>query len=143
MAFLAFETEIEIGRGATPTWTNLAEIQDVNLPTETADQIEVTSMSTPGRSKEFIAGRIDAGEVAISMFWEPESTTDALLSSIHASGEVVQIRFTIPSEATGEDADFVETWTGIMVGYERVAPVSEAATATATFKINGRVVSGG
>lgn len=141
MAFIAYETKVAVGRGATPVWTDLAEVTGVTLPSLQAEQINVTSFDTPDRMNDYISGRIDAGEVSVEMNWTPNSATDTVLLAIQASGEKVQLRFTIPA-VDSEDPDFVETWNAICVNYERTPDVNSQAIATATFRVTTKVTGG-
>jgi hypothetical protein len=133
-ATIGYGLTIRIGRGDPVAWTTLEELKDIEWPQNEADEHEVTHMASPGRTKEFIAGLIDNGEVTIPMNWVPGSVTDTLLSEIQASGELVQI------EITAANSGFVpEVYVGFCKRYARMSPVNGPQTADATFRINGIV----
>lgn len=131
---LGYGSTVRIGRGATPTWTELAFVQDIEMPDEQTDDVEVTHMKSPGRRKQFISGLTDGGEVSIPMNLIPGSPTDVLLKSIKASGEEVIVELT-----PGEDGT-PEKYAGYCKGYGRTAPVNDKMTATAVFKLSEQVV---
>lgn len=133
-ATIGYGLTIRIGRGATPTWTSLGEIKDIEWPQQVADEHEVTHMASPNRTKEFIAGLIDNGEVTIPGNWVPGSDTDDLMNEILASAELVQIEFT-----AANDGFVPEVYVGFLKQYARNSPVSGPQTFDATFRINGRV----
>lgn len=128
---------VEIGRTVanTTTFTVLAGVQDITLPDAQSDEVEVTNMGSANRTKEYIVGLNDNGEIALEMNWEPESATDDLLHAIKDSGEAVQIRFNI----VGMTAP--ETYAGFCKGYTRNAPVGDKLTATATLRISAKITT--
>lgn len=119
-------------KGSGAVRTKLAEIKDVKFPQGSADEIEVSHMDSPG-VKEYISGLRDNGEVAIPMNWISGSPTDTLLTEIFATGETVEIEFVLAGETDGE------TYEGFCKGYTRTAPVNEARTAEATFRISALI----
>ena len=127
-------SEVEIGRGATPTWTKLVGVQDITLPTSTADKIDVTHMGSPNFTKQYIRGLKDNGDVTLEIIWEPGSPTDVLLQGLEDSeGEIVQIRFTV----TGATAPFV--YRGFLSSYGKTAPVQDKLMTEAVFSISEKV----
>lgn len=133
-ATIGYGLVIRIGRGDTPTWTTLEEIGDIEWPQAEADEHEATHMASPNRTKEFIAGLIDNGEVTIPMNWVPGSDTDVLLRDLQESGELVQVEFT-----AGNDGADPETYVGFCKRYGRTSPVNGVQKADAIFRINGMV----
>ena len=133
-ATIGYGTVIRVGVGAGPTWTTLQHVLDVEWPMAEADEHEATAMDSPNRTKEYVAGLIDNGEVTIPLNWVPGSDTDTVLTAIQQSGELVQIEFT--SNAVGATP---ETYVGFCKRYSRTSPVNGAQQAEAGFRINGRV----
>lgn len=129
---LGYGTTVRVGRGATPTWTKLALVGDIELPVDEIDEVEVTHMESPGRRRQYISGLIDSGEMTVPMNLVPGSPTDLLLQSIRDSGEQVLVEVTLP------EAD-PETYSGYLSGYSRSAPVQDKMTAEATFRLSGVV----
>ena len=131
---IGYGSTVRIGRGATPTWTELAFVGDIEMPDEQIDEVEVTHMKSPGRRKQFIAGLIDGGEVSIPMNYIQGSDTDDLLLELKASGEVVQIEITLTADGTPE------IYAGFLKGYARTAPIADKMMATATFRLSEAIV---
>lgn len=133
-ATIGYGTTVRIGRGAGPTWTTLQHVRDVEWPKSEADEHDVTAMDSPNRTKEYIGGLTDNGEVAVPLWWVPDSPTDVLLRDIQATGELVQIEFT--SNKVGATP---ETYVGFCKAYSRTSPVNGPQEAEAMFRINGGV----
>lgn len=125
---------VEIGRGATPVFTAIVGLADTGFPEAVADKIEATHHQSPGRTKEYIPGLIDNGEVSMTIHWVPGDPTDVLLRAIHASGEAVQVRFTPPNGGVPE------TFAGYLQSLTPAAPLNDLMMYEAGFVINGLVV---
>lgn len=134
---IGYGSLVRIGRGATPTWTTLDLVGDIEMPDEQADEVEVTHQQSPGRRKQFIAGLTDSGEVAIPMNHVPGSATDLLLKEIRTSREDVLVEITLTDDVDAEP----ETFSGFLKGYARTAPVGDKMTAVATFRLSEEVVA--
>lgn len=133
-ATIGYGTQVRVGRGETPVWTALAEIKDVTWPVAEADDIEATNMESPNRTKEFISGLTDNGEVVIPMNWVPGSPTDVLLADLQSTGELVQVEFT-----SNEVGATPEIYVGYVRRYSRTSPVNDVQMAEAAFRISGLV----
>jgi hypothetical protein len=133
-ATIGYGTAIRVGVGAGPTWTTLQHVLDVEWPMAEADEHEATAMDSPNRTKEFIAGLIDNGEVTIPLNWVPDSPTDTVLRTIQETGELVQIEFT--ANHVGATP---ETYAGFCKRYSRTSPVNGVQQAEVGFRINGLV----
>jgi hypothetical protein len=133
---LGYGLTVEIGRGEVPTWTEIVGVGDVDFPTGEADEVDVTHMKSPSRTKEYIAGLDDNGVVTIPHHWVQGSDTDTLLTELKESREIIQIRFTTP-----EVGATPETYAGFLKSYKRSAPIEDKMMADAEFRINGLVVA--
>lgn len=131
---IGYGTTISVRRATPATAHELDLLQDVELPDEQADEVDVTHMKSPGRRKQFIAGLIDSGELGVPMNYIPGSPTDVMLKEIKASGENVLLDITLPGTTEPE------TFSGFLRGYARTAPVSDKMTATATFRLSGYII---
>jgi predicted secreted protein len=107
---------------AATTLTKLAEVTSVSLPNEQIAEVEVTHYESPGRTREYIAGLNDAGELTIGINW--------------IAGKVRTMRVVVPdSTANGQ----MFTFPGFVRGYERDAPIDDRMTAQITIRIAGAV----
>ncbi|RWR31354.1 phage tail protein [Sinirhodobacter populi] len=130
---IGYGSTVRIGRGATPVFSEVKLVGDLDLPGQTADTVEVTHMKSPGRRKQFIAGLIDSGEISVPVNHIPGSETDVLLREILTSGEEVLLEITLGVSTV------TDTFVAILTGYARSAPVNDKMTATATFQLSGLV----
>ncbi|WP_444668483.1 phage tail tube protein [Cereibacter changlensis] len=130
-------SQVRIGRtsGNTVNWTVMAGVQDITLPEQSVDEIDVTAMDSPNRTKQTIPGLTSNEDVSLDMVWSPGSDTDVCLSAIRASAEIVQVEFTIVGLAEPE------IYKGWLKTYSRTAPVQDRLEASTTFKINEKVIA--
>lgn len=119
------------------TLTKLAEVTSVSLPNEQVAEVEVTHYESPGRTREYIAGLNDAGEITMGMNWIAGSATDKLIVAAKADGKVRTMRVVVP-DSTPNGQMF--TFPGFVKGYERDAPIDDKMTAQVTIRIAGAVV---
>lgn len=116
--------------------TKLAEITAVGLPNEQVGEVEVTHFESPGRTREFIPGLSDAGEITIELNWVPGSATDDLITAAKADGKVRSMRVVTPPDDTRQ----MYTFPGFVRGFERTAPIDDKMSATVTIRVAGAVV---
>lgn len=129
----------ELQLGTTSDVASLVEIGEVrsfNMPTEEADEHEVTHLKSPDRRKEYIQGLIDGGEVEASINYVPGSASDLLLSDARDTGTTRAVRFIIPDQ-TGTPAWQVTT-SGFVRRYspDSIEP-NTPITATVVIRITG------
>ncbi|WOI54958.1 phage tail tube protein [Palleronia sp. LCG004] len=124
---------VEIGRGATPDWTKIAKVGDIDMPDAQADDIEVTHQESPGQRKQFIPGFTDTGEFSVPHNYIPGSVTDVMLTEIKSAREMVQIRIKIDADSPAE------TYVGYCKSYGRSSPVGNKRMSTAVFKLSEMV----
>lgn len=138
-------TEARIGWGAELQLSSsssaaglveLGEVRSFNMPSDEADEHEVTHLKSSGRRKEFIQGLIDGGEVSATLNYVPGSDSDTLLLAALAAGDTRAVRFIIPD--TLGAAAYQVTTSGFV---KRYAPDSVEAnapiTATVVIRITG------
>lgn len=122
---------------AATTLTKLAEVTAVSLPNEQIAEVEVTHYESPGRTREYIPGLTDAGELTIGINWIAGSATDKMIVAAKADGKVRTMRVVVPdSTANGQ----MFTFPGFVRGYERDAPIDDRMTAQITIRVAGAVV---
>ncbi|WP_294189076.1 phage tail tube protein [uncultured Sphingomonas sp.] len=116
--------------------TKLAEVTNVTMPNEQVAEVEVTHYESPGRSREFIPGMSDAGEITVEMNWVPGSEADALIAAAKADGKVRTFRIVTPPDDNAQ----MYTFPGFVRGFERGLPMDDRMTATVTIRVAGAVV---
>jgi hypothetical protein len=124
-----FEVEDAPGSGV---FVELAECTDITPPSSSVDDVEVTHMKSPDRTKEYIAGLTDAGEGSMGMNWVPGSDTDNLIIAWRADGTRRAARITYPNNVRWTFLAYVKTYSGAV-------PVKDRMSATLAMKIAGSV----
>ncbi|TDK35199.1 histidine kinase [Rhizobium deserti] len=131
-ASLGYGITFEMAPAETPTlFTYVSEIYDVTPPSDTTDSVDVTHMQSPNRTREFISGLTDPGEMSFEQNYVPGSASDKALMS--AKGKRKWCRITFPN---GVQAMFY----AILQSYEKSAPTDDKMTATVTFKVSGEPI---
>jgi predicted secreted protein len=134
-------TDVQIGYGCQfwlhngTALTKLAEVMQVSLPNEQVDEVEATHMESPNRTREYVSGLIDPGEITLELNYIAGSTTDTLINAAKASGAQRDCKIVVPAKTAAQ----AFTFKGIVKGYERNAPIDDRQTATVTIRIAGAV----
>ena len=132
-AILGYFTKFSIHSEASPpTYVELVEVTEVVFPNIQADDVDVTHMQSPAKTREYIAGFKEPGECSVTCNWIDDNTTDARLIELHTSGATRSMRITTPRGMT-------YTFNGYVKGIERTSPIDDRRTITATMKVAGAV----
>lgn len=136
--------DVVIGHGATvsikigaATAVKIAEVISIGLPNPQQSDVEATHFESPGRTREYIPGLIENGEIPIGINFDAGSETDDLINEALAETAPVTVIITIPT-TSGTDQSF--TFPGIVKGYEKEIPIDDRQTATVTVRVAGAVV---
>lgn len=133
-AIIGYGTLFSVGDGAEPeVYTPLAEVADITPPSDSVDIIDATHMTSPNRTKEFLAGLNDPGECSFDIHFIPGAGDDAVIQAIRNTGERKNYRITWTTGRTW-------TFSGILTGYAPTAPVNDRMTATVTIKVTSSYV---
>jgi hypothetical protein len=127
------------------TEANLVELADVRrlgFPSIETDEHEVTTLKSPDRFKEFIAGLKDGGEFTATFNYKPGEATDLLLTAA-TGGTRRTTRIVVPDDSGTGAVDWNFTFLAFVKRYapdemEPNAPI----TATATFRVASAVEQG-
>lgn len=129
-AMIGFGSDLLKGNADGPpeTFTSLGvEITAITPPGMSRDAVDVTHMSSPNSTREFIAGLIDAGEFSIEFNFIP-ATSDAVLTALQAAKANWQLLFA---------NSIAWTFAAFCTGYTPTTPLGDKMSATATFKVSG------
>jgi predicted secreted protein len=126
--------QVRIGRGATPTWTVLAGLEDVSMPNKPATEIDVTNQQSPGRFEESFAGLIPSASVSLTGFYVEGNATDVLLLDLYETGEEISVEMT----AVGGAA---RVWRGWVKAYTPAMPVKGAMKFSVEIQINNETTA--
>ena len=123
----AFGTTIQIGT------TLVGFLTDINGIDKTADQIEVTTLDSSGRYREFIGGFKDGGEVTITGYFAPGNAGQTELEEKLEDGTQNAFTITYPAELGA-------TWVfeGIVTRFSASSSLEDPVSFEATIKVVGK-----
>ena len=136
-ATTAFGTLLKLGDGGgTEAFATIAEVKNIKGPKLKMDTIEVTSHSSAGAWREFIAGLLDAGEVTFDMNWLPANATQSYSAGIlrdMVNRTKRNFQLVIPAASP-------VTWTipAFVTNFEPDFAVDGALVASITLKVAGQ-----
>jgi len=117
------------------TPVELDEVTEVNLPEETADDVEVTHYKSPKKKKEYRGGLIEGGEGSIVLNYIPGSATDKLISEAHQAGTPRAFECRLPDE-TGKPAWAIKGFL-IVKSRGRAIPIGDRMSMTVSVRYTG------
>lgn len=133
-------TAPDIGHGSTAefsvddglTFVKFDRMEGIEFPNPTFDDVDVTHFESPNRTREYIAGLGDNGEVSITIQHLPGSDIDVLLrANIGTTG---QLKLT-------ENGGTAETFEATLKGYQRNVPMDDKMVAIATLRIGADITA--
>lgn len=113
----------------------LDEVTEVNLPEDTADDVDVTHFKSPGKRKEYRGGLIEGGEGSIVVNYIPGSATDKLISEAHQAGTPRAFECRLPDE-TGKPAWAIKGFL-IVKSRSRAIPIGDRMSMTVSVRYTG------
>jgi len=135
---LGYQDELWIGRTAaeTTTWTQILGIETINVPEKTPEEIDVTHMQSPGRTRETIPGLMAAADWSQEIQYWPENTSQVLLETLAGLTETgaqedVMVEFVV--------GGIRRTYRGYVNQFTPQSSVGEKRMATLAMKIFERV----
>jgi len=129
-AVVGYNIDFAIDDGTGLNFVSLLEVTSIDLPESNTDEVEVTHMKSPNRTKEFIAGLTDPGECSVEVNWIQGNATDVELNALKVSGEVRAMQITFEGGTTW-------TFDGYVKGYKPTAPLGDELKATASIRVTG------
>ena len=133
----AFGTLIKRGDGGGPeTFTTIAELRNITGPKIKRDTKDISTHSSPGGWKEFIATLIDGGVVTFDINYVPTGATHNASTGILAdisTGVKRNFKLVFPDGAA-------TTWalTAIVTDFEAKEPVDGELLASLSIKVSGQ-----
>lgn len=129
---IGYGTTVEVNTTGT-TWFKIGLLASATPPNETVDQVDVTHMESPDRTRQFIAGLRDLGDVTLSINYVPGNLTDEYVLEWRSSGETRPVRITYPT-------DVIDTFPAFPTGYTPTLAAADKASADLKLKVAGAVV---
>lgn len=137
---IGWQDELWIGRtasgGGTTTWTQILGIETINTPEKVPEDVDVTHMQSPGRTRETIPGLLAAADWSQEIQYWPAHESQQLLETLAGLTE----------DGTKEDVhvEFVvggirRTYRGYVSHFTPQSSVGEKRMATLAMKIFERI----
>lgn len=134
MAYLGHETILKRGDGATSeAFTEVAAIKEIQPPQMTRDSVETTVHNTDDRYRTFIPGLRNAGEVTMTIEYDPNADGHTSLLDDFNDDVTHNYEIDFPSSIG-------ETWsfTGFPTALGEATPIGDVVTRQVTFKVTGK-----
>jgi hypothetical protein len=140
-ADIAYDWELWIGRtvAETTTWTQIYGFTSLPFPQQLPEDVDVTHMQSPGRTRETIPGLLPVADWSQEkQIWDGDAG-DTLLDTLAALTEAgtkedVLIEFNIPDGMR-------RTYRGYVNLYTPTGTVGDVAMANVSLKLNERQAS--
>ena len=132
--YSAHGTTVEHGGAASgsESYATVVQVQSTGIPSDTADELDVTSHSSTGGRKEFVNGLIDTDDLTVSMIYDAADSTHAALRA--AAGQAAQhFKITLPGVASNN----IHTFDALVKSFAIDLPHDGVQTATMTLKRTG------
>ena len=144
-ADIAYDWELWIGRTAivaeepVTTWTQIYGFEGLPFPEQQPEDVDVTHMQSPGRTRETIPGLLPIADWSQEKQLWPEDDGDVLIETLAAlteSGEKEDVLFEFNLDPAG--ASIRRTYRGYVNSYTPTGTVGDKAMATLSVKIMER-----
>ncbi|SOC11451.1 hypothetical protein SAMN05877809_105289 [Rhodobacter sp. JA431] len=137
-ADIGYQDELWIGRtvDATTTFTQILGVEELSVPERAPDDIEVTHMQSPGRSRETIPGLLSVADWSQDLQYWPEHASQVLLETLAGlteagTWEEVYVEFVV--------AGIRRTYRGYVNSWTPQSSVGDKRMASLSMKIFNRV----
>ncbi len=137
-AIAAAGTYISKGNGASPesyTAGEIAEVVSIGGPKPDSEEIDVTHLRSPFRTREYIQSFLIPGEIPLELNWIPSHATQDEVTGLIAdyySGIVHSYRITYPDHST-------DTFHAYVKNYEHPAKTGDKLALMVTLRVTGAV----
>mgnify|MGYP005989687089 CR=1 FL=1 len=93
-AIRGYGSTVEIGVGATPTWTEIVGVESFDFPDQTPPDEDATHLGSPNDTEETIPGMKPVAAWGVDAHYVPGGPVDLLLIGLADTNELVQLRLT-------------------------------------------------
>ncbi len=137
-AIAAANTYIAKGDGASPqsyTAGEIAEVVKIGGPKPDSEEIDVTHLRSPARTREYIQSFLIPGEVPLELNWIPSDGSQDEVTGLIAdyySGAVKSFRIFYPDGST-------DTFSAYVKNYEHPADTGAKLALMVTLRVTGVV----
>ncbi|MDP3493972.1 MAG: phage tail tube protein, partial [Hyphomonadaceae bacterium] len=110
-----------------------AEITSMIQQNAQEDDVEVTHMQSPNRTKEYIPGLTDLSDMSMEINYIPGSVTDEFIIAWKDAGDTRSTRITYPN-------GIIDTFPSYPKSYQPTANPGDKMSASLTLKVAGAIV---
>lgn len=129
---IGYGSVVEVSSDSGVTWTAIGLVANITPPNESTDQVEVTHMQSPNRTKQRIAGLRDPGTMSLDINYVPGNDTDTYILDWRATADTRTVRITYPTNVKDSFAAFV-------LGFKPTLQTDAKASATLDLQVAGDV----
>lgn len=137
---IAWQDELWIGRtpsgGGAVDWTQVLGVEEVAMPEKTPDDIDVTHMQSPGRSRETRPGLMSAADFSQDMQFWPDHPSQIMLDELAELTEAGTAEYVLIEFVVG---GLRRTYRGYVNAFTPSGTVGDKRTAGLSMKIFERV----
>lgn len=132
-----YGVKLKRGDGGGPeTFTDIAEVMDIEGPSLKMDLADATNQDSAGRFKEFVPTLLDGGEVGLTLNFLPADATQSYSAGVLQDMiNRTKRNFKIVFSNAGSTA---WTFAAYVTEFAPSAPVGERLTAKVTLKLTGQ-----
>lgn len=135
---LGYGASLSVGEdpAAVAVTVLLGGITSLPPPPFSRDSVEVTNMSSPDATREYIPSLKEPGEIALDLNWVPGNATDLVLLEMLGEDDARLFAITYAQVTPNR----ICTFRAFITAFEPGVPVDDKMTATVTFKVTGAPV---
>lgn len=123
---------VVLQRSISSVYTTIANGRDLQGPSGSKTMIDTTTKSSTARTRTFIPGLIDEGEISLNIVYNPDEPTTVQLITDFQSSSTTAADWKILV-----DTDDTCTFSGYVSGFSPSAPMDDVQTADITIKVTG------
>ena len=114
------------------SYSAIGQVQSLGIPSDSADELDVTTHDSTGGRKEFINGLIDTDDLSVTMIYDAADSVHAALR-VAAGGAAQHFKI----ELTGPASNNTHTFDALVKSFAIDLPHEGVQTATMTIKRSG------
>lgn len=118
---------------------NIGQVQSIEGPSSTSDQVDVTNHSSLGSYREFISGLKDGGELNFDMILDPNGGGFTQMNDDFENRTLMNYLITLPDQPPMTAATTLKIY-AIVTGRSISIPTDDVIRASVTLKVSGQVV---
>ena len=131
----AFGTQFKRDTTGAGAFATIASVSDISGPERSREEIEVTAHDSPDQYKEYVKGLKEAGEVTITLNYDPGQSTH---KDLDADFEETAPRDYQLVVLPGDVDQLTVQFSGIITGLSEAYPVDDKMEMEVTIRITGK-----